>query len=750
MLPKRKLQALLLIAIAVGAALLLVTGFTPLLHFWTDFGMMVLLLIFPLALVAGLRRLRNRRISTSLVSGILLSTLLFGILAQVATGVSPPERYYLHDTPTSGISPAGEHMNTTPGSTEATLAFDTVGQTAYWYVDETWPTGGEDYGIAAGNYTFNMYFDELPRGWWDSNYTFRRPINISAGSSSIPISYPVKLTFDHEQLVTDSKSQADGDDIRVVYWTGSAWNELDRTLGNGSSWNNASTTILFKTQTAIAASGFNTDHYLHYNYSAAVSPPTNTLSARYFLNQSLGETQTSSATYANKVQLQFTPSETSEHWVVVATWRQRHVGGSGTEEIYGEARITVNGAARTGTDLISYQSGGDVWNVNGAFLKINGTTAQQTIGIDFRANGGTDAIDGATILAFMIPDPPTADVQYAEDLPQVTDTVDPTDALTVTFTPPSAGDYIWMANAFHHEAPGSSTSRIFAEDETNANQQRSRETHISTAIFKPLIHFEQRNLGASSQSFVIRHEPDTAGSERRGLTQLLFRSDVFEGVESASSAAYETTTLTSYQPKVSLTTATQSSDRDYVYLVVLAHDDVGAIVTDGHFAEIRLAASQQVEAQHESDRGDYPTMIAWGYAETNTGNRAIDARYRAEVSSVTAEAEFAHILALRYKEPSLTLDPEETEGGGGGDVQITVHVHHTRADGSDPQEIVTSSTVTIDENTTDPLVLTVGAGAEQAFTASDPRRLRLLVNVTAVNGGARFVLAYNSTANPTH
>ncbi|MEE9601058.1 MAG: hypothetical protein V3W22_05085, partial [Thermoplasmata archaeon] len=133
-----KLQALIPVALfAAVVTLLLALGLAPLTRFWADLGTAAFLLTLPLALIMGLRRLRKRRISASLVIGILLSTLLFGILAQVATGAPPPERYYLHDTATSGISPAGEYMNATQGSTEATLAFDTVGQSAYWYLDET-------------------------------------------------------------------------------------------------------------------------------------------------------------------------------------------------------------------------------------------------------------------------------------------------------------------------------------------------------------------------------------------------------------------------------------------------------------------------------------------------------------------------------------------------------------------------------------------------------------------------------------
>jgi hypothetical protein len=80
-------------------------------------------------------------------------------------------------------------------------------------------------------------------------------------------------------------------------------------------------------------------------------------------------------------------------------------------------------------------------------------------------------------------------------------------------------------------------------------------------------------------------------------------------------------------------------------------------------------------------------------------------------------------------------------------VEITVSVHHTSADGSDPQEIITSSMVTIDHNTLDPYELSIGSGLLQTFTSSDPRRLRAYIDVTAVNGSGSFTLAYDSATN---
>jgi hypothetical protein len=82
-------------------------------------------------------------------------------------------------------------------------------------------------------------------------------------------------------------------------------------------------------------------------------------------------------------------------------------------------------------------------------------------------------------------------------------------------------------------------------------------------------------------------------------------------------------------------------------------------------------------------------------------------------------------------------------------VDIVVSVYHTSSDGSDPQAIVTSSTVTIDGNTSDPYELSIGTGEQQTFTSTDQRLVRVYIDVTAVSGGGSFTLAYDSVADPS-
>jgi outer membrane protein assembly factor BamB len=514
--------------------------------------------------------------------------------------------------------------------------------------------------------------------WWDSNYGYRKQITVSAGSTAIANGYPVRMQFDHASLVP-AKSQADGDDIRIAYWNGSGWTELSRVLENGSAWNNAATKVFFKTNASIAASGSDNGYFLYYGYGSAVSPPTTGVaSARYYLAESLAETTRTSGTYASIVQLQFTPGATTEHWVVVCTWRQRRVLVDATADFFaGRAQVRLNGSTRTGTDNLSFRMASGIWKTMAAVFKITGTTAQQTVNIDFASYNGVDnsGIDNARIVAFLIPDASSANIQYAEDLPQTTTSGAGNITIqTVTFTPSSAGDYIWMANAFTHEAPGGASSTLEFLDEAGAVQQATDETYISTTEtgMIPITHFERRNLTATSKSFIIRINPDdTTGSHRQGLTQLLFRADVFDTVEVGSSAGLSnpnpapTTYAAAPNPKVTLTTASVGSAQDYVYLAVMNKDSTGTDRTLSEFGEISLAGVQQLEDEVAINRASYNHQIAWGYAETGTGNKSIAANFKSESSAFVVDTQFAHILSLRYKEPGSSLGTEEPFSAGG-------------------------------------------------------------------------------------
>jgi len=190
--------------------------------------------------------------------------------------------------------------------------------------------------------------------------------------------------------------------------------------------------------------------------------------------------------------------------------------------------------------------------------------------------------------------------------------------------------------------------------------QNSGESYIpDTEGFIPLVHLERRTLTTGSKTFTLRHQPDTVtGSERQGLTQLLFRTSVFDAVEVASSANQVTTGSTSPVVKNTLTTANTGSPHDYVYLIVMGMDHTVQDVNLSGYGDIRIGGSQVLAEEVAIDRSTNPYQIALGYPERTSGNRTVESRYWAE-SGQTAVAQYAHILALRYKEPGTSLGAEE-------------------------------------------------------------------------------------------
>jgi hypothetical protein len=112
-----------------------------------------------------------------------------------------------------------------------------------------------------------------PSSWWNCDYDYRQQITITAGSVDVPANYTVWFDFDHQSLVSAGKSLNSGLDVRIVYWNGSGWTELDRLRDDLRPWNQPNTRVWFQTQAAISASGSDNDYYMYYGNSSPGSPP---------------------------------------------------------------------------------------------------------------------------------------------------------------------------------------------------------------------------------------------------------------------------------------------------------------------------------------------------------------------------------------------------------------------------------------------------------------------------------------------
>ncbi|MGC9310092.1 MAG: DUF2341 domain-containing protein [Candidatus Aenigmatarchaeota archaeon] len=113
--------------------------------------------------------------------------------------------------------------------------------------------------------------------WWDDLYRYRKRLTVTNMNSSLVMEggYSVKVLVNTAQLTAQEKLQADGDDLRIVWYnsTGSSWVEIDRV--NETAFNASGTEIWFETIENISAGGSDSNYYIYYGNSEASDPPAN-------------------------------------------------------------------------------------------------------------------------------------------------------------------------------------------------------------------------------------------------------------------------------------------------------------------------------------------------------------------------------------------------------------------------------------------------------------------------------------------
>jgi hypothetical protein len=109
--------------------------------------------------------------------------------------------------------------------------------------------------------------------WWDANYSNRQQLTITTGSTAPDKGYQdytVRLAaLDTQTLIAGGQMQADCDDLRVVYYDGSSWSEVDRHVVN---CNSAATEIRFMLQADIADDTIDSSYFIYYGYAGAGAP----------------------------------------------------------------------------------------------------------------------------------------------------------------------------------------------------------------------------------------------------------------------------------------------------------------------------------------------------------------------------------------------------------------------------------------------------------------------------------------------
>jgi hypothetical protein len=148
----------------------------------------------------------------------------------------------------------------------------------------SWFTAQREYTVNFGSRISGIYTDTQTIdnqsesfmedfNWWNKSYLYKRQIILVNNlASPLETGYSVSVTIDTASLCLSSKMLTNGDDLRITYWSGSTWIELDREIID---INNVSTKIWFKTQTTISPNGTDNSYYVYYGNPSAGNPPVN-------------------------------------------------------------------------------------------------------------------------------------------------------------------------------------------------------------------------------------------------------------------------------------------------------------------------------------------------------------------------------------------------------------------------------------------------------------------------------------------
>ncbi|MDX9719203.1 MAG: hypothetical protein RBU37_00545 [Myxococcota bacterium] len=105
--------------------------------------------------------------------------------------------------------------------------------------------------------------------WWDPSFLHRFPLQLTTTTAPVPQDASICLDLPHAELVARSLARADGADLRVVRWSGSAWLLVPWVLDPQSAWNLPNTRLCLRIQETIPPDSTETSYYLYLSNPAS-------------------------------------------------------------------------------------------------------------------------------------------------------------------------------------------------------------------------------------------------------------------------------------------------------------------------------------------------------------------------------------------------------------------------------------------------------------------------------------------------
>lgn len=500
--------------------------------------------------------------------------------------------------------------------------------------------------------------------WFDTNSVCRKNISLTS-TNSIPIGAYVTYTLDHASLVNNGKSLASGNDLRVVY--GKTQTEISRSLKTGSTWNSATTKIVFQAQAAIAANAVDNDYFFYYCNPAATTPTVSVSDSPIPMTYNVGPYNEATTSWITKVSKTIMINSTSEVWLWYVTFALENSDtATNSATPYDLARVTINGFVDVSMGMQNNQASQNKMMI--ATGRLTGVSGARTIALQIRGPVGfSTTVKDVRIVALLMPN--DADFKYsANDTLQALTAVGYTDIASpqLTVTPSSAGDYFVIASGqFGENGPGGNNPTlrfVNATDGVNYPTQNSFGT-ISEAAnarspFDTFFVIRKINFPSTSpKTFKFQFNNDGGV---QGLRIFAFRKDAFELVESQEDLTESFTSSAFPVVKSTLTTATPSSYRDY--LVIQSnyfYDNVGST---SHLkqADFYMDSTTLARQDHAIDKTwDYQLSSACVSTMNTNTSHTFQNRYGTNDASATYSKESA-IHVFRLKDISTSAGIEET------------------------------------------------------------------------------------------
>ncbi len=279
-----------------------------------------------------------------------------------------------------------------------------------------------------------------------------------------------------------------------------------------------------------------------------------------FYAESLTESTTTSTTFTDKVSLTETLDNGADYFVFYSC---AIVNSSNTTA---DAKLRLyddtNAVALRSLNIENRAAALEYWNTFG-FAKVSGTGSSRTISLEFAAesSGNTIKIKEATLLILKA----KATDQYAESLGNSTTTsLTFTDKLSLTFTPPTTGDYLVLAAAeVNTDTAGIEPEvRLLAPDGSTVYSYVEH-SNKDASNFMPYAALVKQTLANSSQTFKIQFATSDQIGEMttiRNVAILAIRLDEQANSYYSESRGESVTTATSFQDKTTLTQTTTASE----------------------------------------------------------------------------------------------------------------------------------------------------------------------------------------------